>query len=100
MELSCIKNAYAFIASPLIEKFKDFFYNIYLKSLENKDFIKEAKNLTGASFDKIEEKIKSYNQKSSTTSEPPAKTPLDNESKNNSKSTYEMLSELDDETPI
>ena len=100
MELSCIKNAYAFIASPLIEKFKDFFYNIYLKSLENKDFIKEAKNLTGASFDKIEEKIKSYNQKSSTTSEPPAKTPLDNESKNNSKSTYEMLNELDDETPI
>ena len=100
MELSCIKNAYRFIASPLIEQFKDFFYNVYLKSLNNKDFISEAKKLTGTSFDKIEEKIKSYNQKSTTTSEPPAKTPLDNESRNTSKSTMDYLDELDDETPI
>ena len=100
MELSCIKNAYRFIASPLIEQFKDFFYNVYLKSLNNKDFISEAKKLTGTSFDKIEEKIKSYNQKSTTTSEPPAKTPLDNESKNTSKSTMDYLDELEDETPI
>lgn len=100
MELSCVKNAYRFIASPLIEQFKDFFYNAYLKGLNNKDFISEAKKLTGASFDKIEEKIKSYNQKSTTTSEPPAKTPLDNKSRNTSKSTMDYLDELEDETPI
>ncbi len=68
--------------------------------MKNKDFINEAKNLTGASFDKIEEKIKSYQQKSTITSEPPAKTPLDKESKNDSKSTMDYLSELEDETPI
>ena len=100
MELSCIKNSYRFIAIPIIEKFRDFFYNIYLTGLKNKDFINEAKNLTGASFDKIEEKIKSYQQKSTITSEPPAKTPLDKESKNDSKSTMDYLSELEDETPI
>ena len=78
MELSCIKNSYRFIASPIIEKFRDFFYKIYLKGLGDKGFIEEAKNLTGASFDKIEEKIKSYNNKSTKTGgEPPAETPLD-----------------------
>ena len=88
MELSCIKNSYRFIASPLIEKFRDFFYNIYLKGLNNKDFIKEAKNLTGASFDKIEEKIKSYNNKSTKTGgEPPAETPLDKPKESFSKPT-------------
>ena len=102
MELYCIKNSYSFIASPLIEKFKDFFYNIYLKGLNNKDFINEAKNLTGGSFDKIEEKIKFYNQKSKSTKtgEPPAETPLDKKSNNAPQSTYDMLGELDEETPI
>jgi len=100
MELNCIKNAYRFIASPLIENFKDFFYNSYLKSLNNKDFINEAKKLTSASFEKIEEKIKSYNQKSITPSEPPAKTPLDTESRDNSKSTMDLLDDLEEETPM
>ena len=100
MELNCIKNAYRFIASPLIENFKDFFFNSYLKSLNNKDFINEAKKLTSASFEKIEEKIKSYNQKSITPSEPPAKTPLDTESRDNSKSTMDLLDDLEEETPM
>ena len=74
------------------------FYYIYLKSLNNQDFIIEARNLAGASFDKIEEKIKSYNQKSTTASEPSAKTTLDKENQNNSKSTMEYLDELEVET--
>ena len=97
MQLYYIKNTYRFIASPIIEKFKDFFYQVYIKGLKNKDFIKEAKNLTGASFDIIEEKIKSFNQKLKETSEPPAKTPLDKESKNESKSTMDYLDEMEEE---
>jgi GTPase SAR1 family protein len=100
MELSCIKNSYRFIASPLIEKFRDFFYNIYLKGLNNKDFIKEAKNLTGASFDKIEEKIKSYNNKLTKTGEPPAETPLDKKRQKATMCTMDYLDDLDEETPI
>ena len=100
MELSCLKNSYRFIASPIINVFKDFFYNIYIKGLNNKDFINEAKKLTGASFDKIEEKIKSYNNELSKIGEPPAKTPLDKESKNEQKTTMDYLDDLDDETPI
>jgi len=101
MELSCLKNSYRFIASPIINVFKDFFYNIYIKGLNNKDFINEAKKLTGASFDKIEEKIKSYNNELSKTGEPPAKTPLDKENKNEQKTTMDYLDDLDDnETPI
>ena len=97
MQLYCIKNSYRFIASPIIEKFKDFFYTVYIKGLKNKDFISEAKNLTGASFDKIEEKIKSYNQKSKEKCEPPAKTPLEKESKDVSKSTMDLLDDLEEE---
>ena len=97
MQLYCIKNSYQFIADPIIEKFKDFFYNVYLKGLNNKDFISEAKKLTGASFDKIEEKIKSYNQKLAANSEAPAKTPLDKEIKNASKSTMDYLDEVEEE---
>ena len=97
MQLYCIKNSYRFIAGPIIEKFRDFFYNVYLKGLNNKDFIKEAKNLTGASFDKIEEKIKSYHQKLAANSEAPAKTPLDKEIKNSSNSTMDYLDEIEEE---
>jgi GTPase SAR1 family protein len=97
MQLYCIKNSYRFIAGPIIEKFRDFFYSVYLKGLNNKDFIREAKNLTGASFDKIEEKIKSYHQKLAANSEAPAKTPLDKESKNSSNSTMDYLDELEEE---
>ena len=97
MQLYCIKNSYRFIASPIIEKFKDFFYNAYIKGLNNKDFISEAKNLTGASFDKIEEKIKFYNQKLKEKCEPPAKTPLDKENKDVSKSTMDYLDDIEEE---
>ena len=97
MQLYCIKNSYRFISGPIIEKFRDFFYSVYLKGLNNKDFIREAKNLTGASFDKIEEKIKSYHQKLAANSEAPAKTPLDKESKNSSNSTMDYLDELEEE---
>ena len=97
MQLYCIKNSYRFIASPIIEKFKDFFYNVYIKGLNNKDFISEAKNLTGASFDKIEEKIKSYHQKLAANSEAPAKTPLDKENKDVSKSTMDYLDDIEEE---
>ena len=97
MQLYCIKNSYRFIAGPIIEKFRDFFYNVYLRGLNNKDFIKEAKNLTGASFDKIEEKIKSYHQILAANSEAPAKTPLDKEIKNSSNSTMDYLDELEEE---
>ena len=97
MQLYCIKNSYRFIAGPIIEKFRDFFYKVYLKGLNNKDFIREAKNLTGASFDKIEEKIKSYHQKLAANSEAPAKTPLDKEIKNSSNSTMDYLDEIEEE---
>ena len=97
MQLYCIKNSYRFIANPIIEKFKDFFYNAYIKGLNNKDFISEAKNLTGASFDKIEEKIKFYNQKLKEKCEPPAKTPLDKENKDVSKSTMDYLDDIEEE---
>ena len=97
MELYCIKNSYRFIASPLIEIFRDFFYNVYLKGLNNKDFINEAKKLTGASFDKIEEKIKKYHQKLTITSGAPAKTPLDKESKSKNHTTMDYLDDIEEE---
>ena len=91
------KKFLSFYSNPLIEKFRDFFYKVYLKGLNNKDFIRESKNLNGASFDKFEEKIKSYHQKLTTTNEAPAKTPLGKESKNDP--TMDYLDGLEDETP-
>ena len=62
IELYALKNAFSFIITPLIEKFGEFFYKIYLQIIEKrKEFKEKAYEITKVSFDLIEHKIKEYN---------------------------------------
>ena len=56
-----LKNFFRYITTPLIENFTLFFKETYQEGMKRKDFIDKGRKITKMSFDKIEEKIKEYN---------------------------------------
>ena len=60
-QTTALKNFFSYITTPLIENFTLFFKEAYQEGMKRKEFIEKGKAITKISFDKIEEKIKEYN---------------------------------------
>ena len=61
-QTTALKNFFRYITTPLIENFTFFFKETYQEGMKRKEFIEKGKKITKISFDKIEEKIKEYNE--------------------------------------
>ena len=85
---TALKNFFRYITTPLIENFSLFFKEVYQEGMKRKEFIEKGKKITKTSFDKIEEKIKEYNdskkkeKEENSNSESAAPTKNDNDTKN------------------
>ena len=62
IELNILKNSFRFIITPLIKNFGMFFEKSYAGGMERDEFITYSKNIIKVSFEKIEQKIKEYNE--------------------------------------
>ena len=62
VELAALKNCISFISNPLIEQFENFFSQLYVEGMNLEEFKETSNEAVKLSFDKIEEKIKEYNQ--------------------------------------
>jgi len=60
-QATALKNFFRYITTPLVENFTLFFKDTYQEGMKREEFTKKGKNITKISFDKIEEKIKEYN---------------------------------------
>jgi hypothetical protein len=60
IELIVLKNSFVYLINPIIEKFGNYFIQMYNLGLEDKKFKEYAKKLMPSSFDAIEKKVKEY----------------------------------------
>ena len=58
---AAIINFFRYITTPLVENFTLFFKEAYKEGMKRKEFIENGNKIVKISFDKIEEKIKEYN---------------------------------------
>jgi hypothetical protein len=62
IKIAAIKNSIRYITVPLIEQFGKYFKALYLKGMTQPEFEKKANEIIKIAFQKIEEKIKEYNE--------------------------------------
>ena len=77
-ELMVLKNSFVYLINPIIEKFGNYFKEMYNQGLMDKKFKEYAKKIIPSSFNEIEKKVKEYYEKKNKEMAP---TPLD-ETKN------------------
>ena len=61
-KLAMLKNSFNFISEPLIERFGNYFIELYNSGIKHKKFISYARDIIKIDFEKIEQKIKEYNE--------------------------------------
>jgi len=61
-ELIILKNSFMFIVTPLIQQFRELFEKSYLSLMNHEDFKNSTNEIIKISYDKIEIKIKEYNE--------------------------------------
>ena len=61
-KLSMLKNSFNFISEPLIERFGNYFIELYNSGIKHKTFISYASDIIKIDFEEIEKKIKQYNE--------------------------------------
>ena len=88
-KLANLKNSFSYISTPIIFEFGEYFKNSYAKGMTRPEFIENAKNVIKVPFNKIENKIKEYNEmmkkKAEENVQEMAPTPLDVEHKTDDK---------------
>ena len=88
-KLANLKNSFSYISTPIIFEFGEYFKNSYAKGMTRPEFIESAKNVIKVPFNKIENKIKEYNEmmkkKAEENVQEMAPTPLDVEHKTDHK---------------
>jgi DNA-binding cell septation regulator SpoVG len=93
IELIVLKNSFVYLINPIIEKFGNYFIEMYNQGLEDKKFKEYAKKLMPSSFDAIEKKVKEYYERKNKEEAP---TPLE-ETTNETQNVVAGLRDYDDE---
>ena len=93
-ELMVLKNSFLYLINPIIEKFGNYFIEMYNQGLMDKKFKEYAKKSMPSSFNEIEKKVKEYYEKKS--KEMVAPTPLD-ETKDQTKNDIAGIRDEDSE---